>query len=183
MVSPDRLDETLGWGEFVLGQGHAYTTPSELEPEGTYAIVSKEYKASGGRKFLVESVPVSDLQFASLPDCSAKSEQGQLQRFSDAVSGYASLPLPRSVDQVGAAAPSSMIRLAKANLDTRPGVCIDWVVTLGGTISTPTLFASDTNYFISGGVTLNGPVTMEGTVVKYKTNASITLNNTFTCKV
>jgi hypothetical protein len=181
MVSPDRMDETLGWDEFVLGQGHAYTTPSDLEPEGTYAIVSKEYKLSGGRKLLVESVPVADLQFDSLPDCSVAPEQGQLKRFPDSASGYASLLSPRPIQQAAAAVRSSTIRLAKADYHSRPGVCIDWVATLGGTINTPYLFASDVNYYISGAVTLNGPVTLEASVIKYKTNAYINLNNALTC--
>ena len=63
-----------------------------------------------------------------------------------------------------------------------PGVCIDYIANLGGTLSTAVTFQSSTNILITGILALNGPVTFEPIIVKYKANASMQINNTLTLK-
>jgi hypothetical protein len=42
MVTPDLMDELIGFGQLVFGPGFAYTMPTEDLPNGTQAAVGKE---------------------------------------------------------------------------------------------------------------------------------------------
>jgi hypothetical protein len=71
----------------------------------------------------------------------------------------------------------------QARLARKPaGVCVDYIANLGGTLSTAVTFQSSTNILITGTLTLNGPVTFEPVIVKYKANASMQINGTLTLK-
>ncbi len=60
---------------------------------------------------------------------------------------------------------------------SRAGVDIDYQATVSG--AGPTVFASDTTYFVSGNVYLTGAVTMEAAVFKFPTSSgSIEIENT-----
>src|SRR5205823_9109465 len=70
------------------------------------------------------------------------------------------------------------------------GVVIDYIATIGGTLSGTTVFQCDTTYFISGQVYCNGSIIIEGgAVFKYPsstganpTTAYIRLNTSPICK-
>ncbi|HLH56540.1 MAG TPA: hypothetical protein VKY92_23345 [Verrucomicrobiae bacterium] len=97
MATPDVIDETLTFGDLVIGVGEAYTAPSLLEPSGASTLVAKEFvKSADGRYFLVETVPYSALQrgFYLLPDCSPAGPTQGHTRCSD-VSGPA-MPIKQS---------------------------------------------------------------------------------------
>src|SRR4029077_17141161 len=71
MVTPDLVDNTLGFGEFVLGPGSAYIAPGGGSPYGAGTPVAKEFVTTSGRTFLVETVPYVTVAWAlqSLPPC------------------------------------------------------------------------------------------------------------------
>ena len=53
LVSPDLVDEVVGWGEFVIGTGRAFTALSSSQ---SGAPVAKSFNAEAGRTYLVETV-------------------------------------------------------------------------------------------------------------------------------
>src|ERR1700728_2858317 len=56
MASPDFIDYTLDFGDYVFGPGHAYTTSTNAGFGGG-VTVAKDFVTSSGRTFLVESIP------------------------------------------------------------------------------------------------------------------------------
>ena len=174
MVSPDLVDETLGFGQFVLTTGKAYTAPNAANAGGNEAPVAKEYKTIAGRTYLFESVPFMALanDLLALPDCG----NGASSVNSTGVHGYAGIPHPSG--HLAKAAPFKV-----ASNFNPPGVVIDYVANIGGTLSGTTVFKGDTTYLVSSAVYCNGATTIEGgAVFKYKSGMSITLNSTLTCK-
>ena len=184
MVSPDLMDETIGFGEFVLGLGRAFVTPSIAATNGAAAAVAKELiKTEDGRIMLVESVDYLPLRDAllSLPDCQPPGGTARLNIKKDRLKAYASIAVPPHAKE--ARTLPKPARKGVATTSRIPeGVVIDYVATISGNLNSTTLFASDTNYFISGNVFCNGAVTMEATIFKYKTNTFLQLNNTLTTK-
>ena len=79
---------------------------------------------------------------------------------------------------------SLTLRLAKTTAPRRPGVVIDYLVTIGGTLSGTTIFAGDTTYFVSGPVLCSSAVIEGGAVFKYpnNTNAFIEIYSSVICK-
>src|SRR5206468_5594810 len=71
MVTPDMIDQTIGFGELALTGGRAYASPAKDQTNGLQAIVAKELRKDGNRLLLIESVPYSSLQagFQALPPC------------------------------------------------------------------------------------------------------------------
>ena len=185
MVTPDLIDEAIGFGEYVLGHGYAYTAPTPAQPDGNAGIVAKEMvQTSDHRVFLIESVPYSTIAagLQTLPPCITAGGHAGVLRKLNRESFLASLP--SLAPKVQATAPSRLgsKRLASAGDKSRK-VVIDYIATIGGTLNSTTVFQSSTNWFVSSAVTCNGQVTIEGgTVFKYQTNASIRLNNTLICK-
>jgi RHS repeat-associated protein len=188
MAKPDFEDEVLGFGEFVLATGRASLGPSTSE---TAAAVAKEFTTIRGRTFLIESVEsVSVLaQLKLLPSC--RSETAWVPKMPDASkAGYAVLPEPRLVERAKVAADRSATQTAKVVVNKRAGVVIDYIATIGGTLSGATVFQGDTTYFVAGPVYCNGSTTIEGgAVFKYPnstganpTTAYIKLNNSLVCK-
>lgn len=65
MASPDLRDETLGFGEFVLGRGRACLTGVTNAIKGARAHsapVGKEFRTVAGRHFLLETVEYPSIQ-------------------------------------------------------------------------------------------------------------------------
>ena len=52
-VSPDLMDEVLGFGELVIGTGRAFTPPTATHTNGTQTVVAKEFMTIQGRTFLI----------------------------------------------------------------------------------------------------------------------------------
>jgi hypothetical protein len=183
MVTPDVLDETIGFGEFVLGIGRAFVTPSIAATNGVGAAVAKELiKTEDGRIMLVESVDYLPLRDAllSLPDCPPAGGTAKLHLKKDRQKAYASLAVPPRASVPPQSRHSPLV--TRHSVRIPEGVVIDYVANISGSLNSTTLFASDTNYFISGSVFCNGAVTMEPTIFKYRTNTFLQLNNTLTTK-
>jgi len=185
MADPDMLDETIGFGEFVLGHGAAYTVPSPLNPGGVAGLVAKQLlQTPDGRVFLVESVAYSTIAkgLQSLADCLPREGGANVIRKQSRQRLLAAIPSPAPATRARAASPPPSTRVARIASKT-PCVVVDYVATIGGGVYSTTTFQSSTNWFINGAAIYNGQVTIEGgTVFKFQTNASIKINSTLICK-
>ncbi|MGO8931762.1 MAG: hypothetical protein ACLQU3_33320 [Limisphaerales bacterium] len=193
-LSLDVIDETLCWGNLVMAEGSAYTAATATATNGASVNVAKQIETGDGRLFLVESLAFASLQdqFLSLPECTPPGGHARLNRPNGAKFRYAGIPRlpsspvvalqPSSEPAVPSATPKRTLPL-QARIARRPaGVCVDYIANLGGTLSTPVTFQSSTNVLITGSLYLNGAVTFEPIIVKYKTNAFMQINNTLTLK-
>jgi hypothetical protein len=183
MVSPDFVDEILGFGEFVLATGRAFSTTDN--PRGSFAPVAKEFEKIHGRSFLIESVEYRSIQdrLEGLPKCEqspAPLAKRSGKSHSTLLATLPSLPaVPRQSPSFGTTA------LAKIN--SRSGFVVDYIATIGGSLTGTTIFSGDTTYLVSSAVTCNGPTTLEGgAVFKYKYSSTspsyIKLNSSLTCR-
>ena len=190
MLSPDLVDEVLGFGEFVLATGRAATLSTiNADPNVGGAPVEKKFATIAGRAILIESVQYKSIQdqLLKLPDCDVETASTEKNGHSKkpAKARYAAIPSPR------ADAPNKLDKTARrtavATIDRHPGVVIDYIATVGSTVASGFVFKGDTTYLVTGPVVCNGTVTVEGgAVFKFKhlnpATASITLNGTLTCK-
>jgi hypothetical protein len=184
MASPDVMDETLGFGEFVLGPGRAYVAPTTAYTNGLKTAVGKEFKTLSGRTFLIETLDCLSIRagLKELPRCvNGKTTAGNLQKPDAIGNGYANIPSACRTQTDTRPRRTQNADLAKA-VESRSGVVIDYYATIGGTLNDPVVFRGDTTYHITGAVYCNGQVTIEGgAVIKYNDYGSITLNNTCLC--
>lgn len=184
MVSPDLMDEMIGFGKFVLGTGRAYATASPAVTNGAAAVVGKEYvRTDDGRRFIIESVDYSQLQegLLALPPCGSAGGGARLIPKMEPKSAYARISAPKRATQVENTTKQAPV----AALTKKPeGVVIDYVANISGTLTGNILFAADTNYFVAGTVFCSGPTTIEPTVFKFKAsgNSALQFNSTVTCK-
>jgi hypothetical protein len=205
MASPDFIDNTLGFGEFVMGRGLAYTmNESNVVSEGV--AVAKDFVSADNRRFLVESLNYSDIaaEIAALPECAAPSSEhasnNDLKK-QKTVKTYAAIRhlnvehgvSPASQGRAGSTASSTDAPLRDAvppapastkhaaiRAGKPAGVVIDYIAVVGSTLSSPMYFSSETNYCI-GNVTCPGNVIFDsGAVLKYKTGGSLVVNGTAT---
>ena len=172
MVSPDIIDFTLDFGNYVFGPGRAFTVSTNAGSGGG-VTVAKDFVTSSGRMLLVESVPYLWLagQLQSLPPVVTKTSslKHPWQRAKRIRVAEASLPLPPPQAKPG---PVQNLLPGKriAGVATKQqGVHIDYRVTVSSTVE-PTLYTADTTYFVSGTVVDSSAVTMESAVFKYPTN-------------
>jgi hypothetical protein len=102
-VSPDLVDEMVGFGELVIGPGQAYTPRTATHPEGTQTAVAKEFRTipSEGRTFLIETVECTAVQEAlnALPEGGEGKRSAQLIRDSQERDGYAFIRRPAQAVQ------------------------------------------------------------------------------------
>ncbi|MGO8928262.1 MAG: hypothetical protein ACLQU3_15440 [Limisphaerales bacterium] len=194
-LSLDVIDETLCWGNLVMAGGSAYTAATPTATNGASVVVAKQIESDAdGRLFLVESLAFASLQdqFLSLPDCVPPGGHARLDRSNGAKFRYAAIPRlpsspivgvhPSSEPALRSTTPKRTLPL-QARIAHKPtGVCVDYIANLGGTLSTPVTFQSSTNVLITGSLYLNGAVTLEPIIVKYKTNAFMQINSTLTLK-
>ena len=186
MVTPDLVDEVLGFGEFVLSTGRTFRSAEDETP----LLVAKETLVAENRAFLVESLEFAPLKevFETLPPRrSASLEKRSPSPSSRRDDLLAILPSSRPSAPAAAKPRARDIQLAKARAKRPPGLVIDYIATIGGTLSGTTVFQAYTTYFVSAPVNCNGATTIENAVFKFKyvtasPYPSITLNNTFTCK-
>ncbi len=188
-VMPDLVDEVLGFGEFVLATGRAMSTGEQ--DQGRYmsgAPVAKQLIMIGSRRFLVESVDYSLLQgqLDALPECQHAEASGQSLGNGKRTKLYASVP-PEAPGYVDETYEPKKLLAVQDSLTRRAGVIIDYIATVGSTLSTAYTFQGDATYLITGPVVANGPITLEGgAVIKYKhlspATASIKMVNSFFCK-
>jgi hypothetical protein len=189
MASPDLMDESIGFENFVFGAGRAYAFPSPDEPEGAGAAVAKEFvRTADGRTFLVETVDYKYLAkgLLALPECRPPNGTARLYPKNERRKLYAALPAFSSIRRasIERKVPASQGPQKVASVNHAKGVIIDYIANIGGSLTGNILFAANTNYFVNGAVFCNGPTTIEAAVFKYPTNGTpyIQLNNTVTWK-
>jgi alpha-tubulin suppressor-like RCC1 family protein len=192
LATPDFVDEVLGFGEFVLATGRAFA--SDAGSTRAAAPVAKEFVTKADRTFLVESVEYASIQkdFEALPPCNPR--RAVLNQGLPALRKLNYAAIPKASPHKDANAGLSNIdvtdRLAKVDVTARPGVVIDYIATIGGTLNSAVTFKGDTTYFVSGAVVCNGAATIEGgAVFKFKHNttapvgyASLKFNSTLTSR-
>jgi hypothetical protein len=169
MASPDLIDYTLDWGHYVFGAGRAYTT-STNDSASAGVTVAKEFVTSSGRSFLVEKIPFRWLagELYSLPPVRVRTSSLQ-HPLRATKTRFAALSLPSLRDKPAAVEKITPARTAARAVAKPHGVVVDYVVTVSSTVE-PTLYSSDTTYFVSGTVYNASPVTMESAVFKFPTN-------------
>lgn len=186
MATPDLVDEVLGFGEFVIGTGRAATLSSIADRDALTAPVTKEFREVNGRTLLIESLEYPSVaeEFEALSECVQETASIQKPTRKGKVAEL-ELPIPSRTEQAGAIAKPRTSGIAKADVSKRPAVVIDYVATIGGTLSSATVFAGDVTYFLTNAVTCNGAVTIEGgAVFKFPTNSTsyLKIASTLACK-
>ncbi len=175
MASPDFIDYTLDFGDYVFGPGRAYVAPAN-DSAAAEATVAKEFVTANGRTFLIESVPFRALEgsLRALPAPESKTSMSKPKSATGA-RRFAALSLP-CLRSTHATSPGIFIphKLAAAGLPRPRGVTMDYVATVSSTTK-PTVYSSDTTYFVSGSVVDSSTVTIESAVFKYPTNATSSL--------
>jgi alpha-tubulin suppressor-like RCC1 family protein len=175
-------DETLDFGTMKMGRGKAFT----LGQERPSAFVSKQWLKLKGRTFLVEEVPVQAIskQLEKLPAPPSSSTSGNQppqngkRASAPGRSKLASNVSRRQlVDHVVLPPPKpakksrSPVQLASV-AQHQNGLVMDYVTTLD-TETNAFTFQSDTTYYISGFLILDGTATFEGgTVLKFTQDGS-----------
>lgn len=174
------FEETLKFGEMVIGQGRAFAVGDAAEGQTSIAV-GKQWVNLGGRRFLVESVPYPEV-VAQLRALGRKKDgaaipverRGQGQSLTAVLQSV--LPHP------GRSRKSGKMMLAQADVKPRPGFVLDYT-TLGN--QSDFTFAANTNYYVSGLVNLSGTTTIEGgTIIKFTnhTSAKISMSGPLVCK-
>jgi hypothetical protein len=180
MAAPDFIDYTLNWGDYVMIPGRAYTTTTNASA-GAGVTVAKDFVTSNGRTFLVETVPYQAIanELGSLPAPAVKTSS--IKHFPSAMrTKVAAASIPSLKDAKRGFIDRIVSGKAIASASEKPsGLAVDYIATISGT--GPTLFSSDTTYFVTGNVYLTGPTTMEDAVFKFPTSAgSIEVESTLT---
>jgi hypothetical protein len=173
MASPDFIDYFMDFGHYVFGPGQAY--PSSTYNLSTPGVsVAKEMVTSSGRTFMVESIRYRDLvgQLQTLPPVTIKTSS--LKHLPGARRmKVAAADLPQL--QANKSRVSDKILKGKTvalNSLKPSGVDVDYFVTLSS-LTQPTLYTSDTTYFVTNNVYLASPVTIESAVFKFTTNTTL----------
>jgi hypothetical protein len=178
MASPDFIDYTLDFGHYVFGSGQMYTAIPGNAP-GAGVRIAKDFVASSGRNFLVESVPYMLIQnsLRSLPPVKVSSLKKPAIATKMKVAA-ASLPSLRDAKKTG---PAKILPRKVSSLARPQGLVADYIVTVSSTVE-PKLYSSDTTYFVSGTVYETSPVVMESAVFKFPTHpvGMIELESTLT---
>jgi len=174
MVSPDLVDLTLDFGDYVFGPGRAYTTADNVGG----VRVMKDFITTGGRTFLIESVPYQWIapQLHALPPVAANFKSSVKPTSRRSMLASATVPRLKQVKQAKLEpAKKSIPARELAFTGARPsGLDVDYVVTVSSTVK-PTLFTADTTYFVSGTVVESSAVTMESAVFKYPKGSTGTI--------
>ena len=172
-------DTTLSFGQMKMIQGKAFSIADSAQTKGVF--VAKSWQHLEGRTFLVEELPVQKIepQLEQLP-VPAKSDTAVNSPVSvrHKVSVGRLLPPVRLVQ-----ASTNAVQLAKAGLQQKRGVVLDYVTVNPG--ETNYIFHGDTTYYVSGSCGLSGTTTLEGgAVLKYDGNGCLEIdgNGAITCK-
>jgi len=199
MVTPDLVDEMLGFGKLVFPTGRAFSGISSSPGVHGAAPVVKQFLNISGRDFLVESVEYPSIkpELDKLPDPSLASAVPR-RKVHKSKNAYAVIPAPsKGLGQRQGLANknNNATRISLRSADPkRPGVTVDYLANIGGSLTGTIVFQGDMNYFVSGPVYCNGPVVLEGgTTFKFpnatgqdangaQTTAFILLNSSLTCQ-
>jgi hypothetical protein len=167
MVSPDLIDYTLDFGDYVFGPGRAYGQErTGLTAPRAGGTIAKDFVTSGGRTFLIESIPFVQLQsmLQGLPPVATKTGSLAPPRAKKTRLAALDVPKPKEISKADmdkiVPAKTSAVALALPK-----GITADYVVTVGSS-TTPVVFSADTTYYLSGNVYEYAPVTFESAVFK-----------------
>lgn len=190
MVTPDLVDHTIGFGQFVIATGRARRAGANVTSSEAAAPIVKEFRVLQGRNFLIESVEYASVrsELASLGSSPTKTELAQLSRIRGTV-GEKVLPSARSIEQAKTWQRTIPL-IAQASDINQPGLLLDYVGTIGGTMSSTITFRGDTTYFVEAPVYCNGSVSLEGgAIFKFPnstgnnpTTAYIKVSSALVCK-
>ena len=175
-------DTTLRFGSTTIGQGKAFAigTADANSPTPVY----KSWLHLNGRTFLMEEVPYQVVapQLEQLPASgsatAANANTASANSILRKVSARRLLPPARLVQTS-----TNAIQLAKADLQPRRGVVLDYVTITAG--ATNYVFMGDNTYYVSGEYNLSGTTTIEGnTVIKMNSGGQIDIdqNGTINCQ-
>ena len=167
MVSPDLVDELLGFGEFVIATGRAVVAGTPRASGESAAPVVKELVHREGRTFLLESVEFASVEteLKSLPD---RWVGGLDRKGARLETPYAAIPAPNMQNHARVIPSIARNSSSTASAYKPAGLAIDYLATLGGTISGVKTFQGDTTFFVAGAVYCSGAVYFEGgAVFKY----------------
>jgi hypothetical protein len=190
MVTPDLIDEILGFGEVVMATGRA--SLANTEPGSSAAPVAKEFRSLKQRAFLIESVECASIEaeLRSLPP--PKTALLQYTKRGKWSKELLAIPKAHEAELANLNFNRHDLLLGQKDVWRPYGVAIDYIQTLGGTINSTTVFQSDTTYFVSGQVTYNGSVSIEGAATfKFRNSTGTTptpvttyinINGSLTCK-
>jgi archaellum component FlaF (FlaF/FlaG flagellin family) len=159
-------DTTLTFGNMAMVQGKAFAINSQGGNRKAATRASPVYKSwqkIQGRTFLMEELPVANLA-AQLDQLPAPASSGTTTpRPSGPLINRISLP--RGLPPVRLAeADQNTIRLARADMNYKTGVVLDYDEEDAGDLTDFT-FQAGTTYYISGGLNLYGTTTFSGTAV------------------
>jgi hypothetical protein len=172
MIDPQNgvQDTTLTFGQMKMTRGTAFSIAGTVQAKGV--AVSKSWQHLERRTFLVEELPVQtiDAQLRQLP----VRESGEAAKNSpDTVRHKVSvthlLPPTRLVR-----AGTHAVQLAKANLQPKQGVVLDYTIVTGS--QSNFTFHSGSTYFVSGWLYLSGVTTFEEDAVIKQLNARLTID-------
>lgn len=160
-------DITLHFGSATIGRGRAFLAGSTNSTPGAGRTpVYKSWIHSGGRAFLVESVPYARLapQLQQLPAPTALSSSSPSAKPFSIAQGLPPLRRP--------AANRNRIQLAKTDLHPRPGVVLDYTE-LDDSEVDDFEFVSGTTYWVTGDFIINGTATFDGNaIIKFPQDGS-----------
>lgn len=165
-------DSSLAFGSMTMVRGKAFRIGSQDEGAGAPRIpVYKTWTQLGGRTVLIEEVPYKSIE-PSLQTLSAPTGASATVSMNPMVHKVSALRLlpPARIAQTS----TNTVHLAKAELNIRPGVVLDYNIVNSQTNMT---FQGDTTYYVSDTVNLYGTTVVEGgTIIKYDTNTACVLN-------
>jgi hypothetical protein len=195
------VDEFLDFGEMKIArEGKAFSIGDETDGDRVVPV-AKQWSVLEGRTFLIEEVPFEavDEQIQALE----RRRQGAALRRDRSGQGESVLAalksvLPQREVPQRAATPTRMARWERpltpservsastgegnlSALNTRRAFVLDYTILTSQTNFT---FACNTNYYISGLVSLAGVTTLEATVIKFTnhTSAKISMSGPLICK-
>ncbi len=187
MAEPDLTDDRLGFGEYAIGPGRAFSigdgVGGQKEP-----LVSKRWEEIEGRKVLFEQVEWNGLELL-LAELPKHANAGGLRDRTKRVASFERLlpqrpKVARSTASYSSETKGGLVASVKSPVVKQSkGVVIDWELVQSQANLT---FKGDTTYLVMGPVNLTGITTIEGgSVVKY-TNAiatpKISVTGTIKCK-
>jgi hypothetical protein len=173
-VQDGLVDSTLGFGEALFIPGRTFAVGNIDNSAGT-TVYKTWYQNLSGKTVLVEEVPYARIKpqldtLATLDPARSKRLASSVKRLRG-MSASLGIAAPK---RSAAASRPATVRLANADTGHEPGLAWDYT-TVSGTMTNVT-FQGDTTYYISSGLSLCGTNTWEGgSVLKFASNASITL--------
>jgi hypothetical protein len=168
-------DAKLKFGAMTMGHGKAFILGAVAPQHANQYPVYKTWAHLDGRTVLVEELPWLKIagQLQGLP-ISLASERSADPIIRKVVSGRA-IPAHKNFAAIDHS------RIAKADIDQKPGFVVDYVAV--STMSDDFTFRGDTTYYISDYITLSGLTTIieGGTVIKYARGAALFVDSV-TCQ-